>query len=231
VYLGSKSSLEQHIYDITGIPFEALRGSPLSKFSVPERMAWIEDRETTRKEDKAYSLLGIFDVQMPLLYGEGREKAFKRLLEEVNKATKSEPLSIPTANDAAFDSRAEEHNARCHPDTRIDLLHQIQEWADNPCGECIFWLNGVAGTGKSTISRTAAGRFKERGVLGASFFFKRGERDRGDATLFVTTIAAQLISKEPQILPFVREAIDSDLAIASKALKEQFEKLILQPLS
>src|SRR6266699_1777151 len=72
VRLGDKASLEQHIHDATGIPVEALRGSPLRGFSVPERMAWMEDRETTREEDKAYSLFGIFDVCMPLLYGEGR---------------------------------------------------------------------------------------------------------------------------------------------------------------
>jgi hypothetical protein len=77
--LGDKRSLEQHIHEVTGIPVKALRGSLLSDFSVPERMLWAEKRETTRKEDKAYSLLGIFDVYMPLIYGEGGENAFKRL--------------------------------------------------------------------------------------------------------------------------------------------------------
>jgi hypothetical protein len=51
-------------------------------------MLWAETRETTCKEDKAYSLLGIFDVYMPLIYGEGREKALKRLREEIDKAAK-----------------------------------------------------------------------------------------------------------------------------------------------
>jgi hypothetical protein len=46
---------------------------------------WAEKRETTREEDMAYSLFGIFDIQIPLLYGEGRERAFKRLREEINK--------------------------------------------------------------------------------------------------------------------------------------------------
>jgi hypothetical protein len=55
-------------------------------------MLWIEKRETTRKEDKAYSLLGIFDVYMPLIYGEGRESAFKRLREEIDKASKGNLL-------------------------------------------------------------------------------------------------------------------------------------------
>ena len=91
--LGNKRSLERHIHEVTGIPVKALQGSPLSDFSVPERMSWAEKRETTRKEDKAYSLLGIFDVHMPLIYGEGREKAFKRLREEIDKASKGKLLS------------------------------------------------------------------------------------------------------------------------------------------
>ena len=61
-------------------------------------MLWTEKRETTRKEDKAYSLLGIFDVYMPLIYGEGRESAFKRLWEEIDKASKGKPFSRITSS-------------------------------------------------------------------------------------------------------------------------------------
>ena len=97
--LGSKKSLERHVHEVTGIPVKALRGSPLSDFSVPERMLWAEDRDTTRKEDKAYSLLGIFDVHMPLIYGEGREKAFNRLREEIDRASKGSLLSMFLSED------------------------------------------------------------------------------------------------------------------------------------
>ncbi len=90
VWLGDKRSLEEHIRDITGIPLDALRGRPLPNFSVPERMAWVGGRKTTREEDMAYSLFGIFDTHMPLLYGEGRERAFKRLWKEGEGAAESE---------------------------------------------------------------------------------------------------------------------------------------------
>jgi Heterokaryon incompatibility protein (HET) len=92
--LGNKRSLERHVHEVTGIPVKALRGNSLSDFSVPERMSWAENRETTRKEDKAYSLLGIFDVYMPLIYGEGRENAFQRLREKIDKASKGKSLPI-----------------------------------------------------------------------------------------------------------------------------------------
>jgi hypothetical protein len=84
--LGSKKSLEQDIHEITGIAIEALRGGPLTEFEVGERLAWAKHCDIQRQEDKAYSLLGIFDVYMPLLYGEGSKKAFVRLREEIGKS-------------------------------------------------------------------------------------------------------------------------------------------------
>ncbi|OCK72853.1 hypothetical protein K432DRAFT_340986, partial [Lepidopterella palustris CBS 459.81] len=146
-------------------------------------------------------------------------------------ASKIDLARLPSAEGAAFDSHLDELDARCHPATRIDLLRQIREWAEDPHGKCIFWLNGMAGTGKSTISRTVAQSFADDGQLGASFFFKRGEGDRGNASRFFTTITAQLVRRVPAIVPYVRKAIDADPDISGKLMKEQFEKLIFQPLS
>jgi hypothetical protein len=83
--LGSKSSLEEMIHNITGVSRPDLKGQPLSDFSVKERMSWAERRNTKEEEDKIYSLLGIFDVSMSLIYGEGREKAFRWFQDEINK--------------------------------------------------------------------------------------------------------------------------------------------------
>ena len=82
--LGDKRSLERQIHEITGIATQALRGEQLSSFSISDRMQWMERRETTREEDKAYSLMGIFDVSMPVLYGEGEAKALSRLRKEID---------------------------------------------------------------------------------------------------------------------------------------------------
>lgn len=84
--LGGRTSLVWLINDITGIASQALRGDPLNNFSVEERMSWISKRTTTRTEDMAYCLLGIFDVHMPLIYGEG-DKAFARLKYEISRVT------------------------------------------------------------------------------------------------------------------------------------------------
>lgn len=88
VRLGDRSSLEGEIHRITGIAVDALRSRSLSDFSVSERMAWATKRTTTRKEDEAYCLLGIFDVNMPLIYGE-RERALARLMEQIDRSLQS----------------------------------------------------------------------------------------------------------------------------------------------
>ncbi|TAQ83564.1 hypothetical protein B7494_g8112 [Chlorociboria aeruginascens] len=137
---------------------------------------------------------------------------------------------LRSADNAAFDSHDEEHNARCYEGTRVELLRQIYSWASDQGSERIFWLNGMAGTGKSTISRTVAQNFADKGELGASFFFKRGEGDRGHAGMFFATIATQLVQKLPSLAPHLQETIEADPGISRKALKQQFDALVLQPL-
>lgn len=82
--------LNPHIREVTKIPEDILRSTEdpieikLSRCSIAKRIAWASSRSATRIEDQAYSLLGIFDINMPMLYGEG-SKAFVRLQEEIIK--------------------------------------------------------------------------------------------------------------------------------------------------
>jgi hypothetical protein len=138
--------------------------------------------------------------------------------------------ALPAAKGASYDSHTEEHNARCLLNTRTKLLNEITTWAGDKEGKAIFWLSGMAGTGKSTIARTIAQSFADHGRLGASFFFKKGEGERGNASRFFTTMASDLVKHEPGMLAGIRKALDEDSAISQRALKDQFEKLILQPL-
>lgn len=91
--LGNKQTLEGLIHGITKIPVAALRGTPLSSFTVDERLQWTKCRETKKPEDQAYCLLGIFGVFMPLMYGEG-QNAYTRLKEEIKKSAGTNAVSF-----------------------------------------------------------------------------------------------------------------------------------------
>jgi hypothetical protein len=88
----------------------------------------------------------------------------------------------------------------------------------------------MAGTGKSTIVRIIAQSFADKAQLGASFFFKKGEGNCGNAFKFFITVATDLMIHILGLMAGIRKAIDADPGISEKALKDQFEKLILQPL-
>ena len=83
--LGDKQTLKDTVHEITGIPVEALEERPISEFGVAERFSWAANRQTTREEDEAYCLLGIFGINLPLIYGEQRLRAMKRLLNEIEQ--------------------------------------------------------------------------------------------------------------------------------------------------
>ncbi|XTI93092.1 HET-domain-containing protein [Cenococcum geophilum] len=154
--LDNKNPLERHVYEITGIPVKALQGSPLSDFSVTERMLWAEKRETTRKEDKAYSLLGIFDVHMPLIYGEGREKALRRLREEIDKASKGfkhEDFSIAFS---LSDVSEIEHFV-----AREEELAEMHRTLSGNGGRRTVVLHGLGGIGKTQLTVAYAKRHKD----------------------------------------------------------------------
>jgi hypothetical protein len=84
---------------VTGIPSNVLRGEGFMDESVAQRFSWAANRSTARIEDSAYSLMGLFDIHMPMLYGEG-EKAFIRLQEEILKNNGDDSIFAWQAPDA-----------------------------------------------------------------------------------------------------------------------------------
>jgi len=137
---------------------------------------------------------------------------------------------LSDAEGAAYNDRLWEHEDHCLPDTRVELRKKIMDWFEDPNGECIFWLNGMAGTGKSTISRTVAWELAEKKRLAASFFFSRGRGDISHAGQFFTTIASQLTKSLPVLRPLISKAIQEHSDIWKQRLSEQWKYLILNPL-
>ena len=99
-----------------------------------------------------------------------------------------------------------------------------------PASPPIFWLIGFAETGRSTVSRTITAELSNKGQLGATFFFRRGDTDRGSINQVVSTLATQLVRSVPAVLVHVVTALINDPDLGFKAIRVQFEKLILHPL-
>ena len=138
---------------------------------------------------------------------------------------------LPRAEDAPFNSYAKQHEPICLADTRVDLLQEIYSWADGQDERCIFWLSGLAGTGKSTIARTVARSYYDKQRLAASFFFSRGGGDVGHAGRFVTSLAVQLARNVPALKQRISDAVVERDDIASQSLRDQWQHLVLRPLS
>lgn len=135
------------------------------------------------------------------------------------------------AGDALFNSYENDQRHRlCLENTRVDILQQIMDWADDISPQCIFWLKGLAGTGKSTIATTVAFRLKAKSSRIASYFFKRGHSDLAHVRKLIPTIVRQLSQYSSLYRQSVLAAIKEEPGIGQSNLREQFEKLLVEPL-
>ena len=110
------------------------------------------------------------------------------------------------------------------------MLNGIELWAMDPAKPPIYWLSGLAGTGKSTIARTATARFFADGRLGAAFFCSKAFKDRRALHLIFPTLAIQLAYKYKRFRSILIPLIQSNPGITYEPLYGQMKKLIVQPL-
>ena len=109
-------------------------------------------------------------------------------------------------------------------------MDEIELWTRDFDKPPVYWLNGLAGTGKSTIAQTIAEQTFADGRLGASFFCSRDFEDRSDLQLIFPTIAVQLARKYAKFRSVLIPLVQSDPEIAGESLTNLMEKLIVQPL-
>ncbi|KAI1172065.1 hypothetical protein F4777DRAFT_582348 [Nemania sp. FL0916] len=133
----------------------------------------------------------------------------------------------------AADVRAHsnEYEPRCIPGTRAEIIRQITSWANGNTRECICWLSGRLGTGKSTIARTVALQYAEQGHLGGTFLFSRNQKNLRTLTFFVSSLAHQLGHVSPSLKLAVSKAKSDDAEIEQLAISIQWKRLIYNPLS
>ncbi|CAG7566002.1 unnamed protein product [Fusarium equiseti] len=151
---------------------------------------------------------------------------------------------IPYIENAVFNSGVVDKQGKYLPGTQRNALNAIQAWAESPTGEPIFWLAGMAGTGKSTIALTVANCLHDRNqffsreqglddrtVLGATFFLSHEDSDRNTVKYVFPTIAGTLAERFPDIGEYISQSIYRDTTVGTARLVQQMQSLISEPLA
>ena len=118
----------------------------------------------------------------------------------------------------------------CLKGTRAAVLDEIESWAGDFDKPPVYWLNGLAGTGKSTVAQTIAERAFADGQLGASFFCSRDFEDRSDLRFIFPTLAVQLARKYTDFRSLFVSLARSDPGITHDSLYNQMHELVVCPL-
>ena len=210
--LGNKDSLEQQIHDITGVEVMALRGH-ISQFSNDERRKWASKRETTIEEDQVYCLLGIFDVYLPLIYGEGKEHAFRRLQDEIARRSGN-----THGNSTAHSEKAKEILKRLNVSPYRDRKNRNPDQVPGTCGWFVshklfldwqgskssrmLWVSADPGCGKSVLAKylvdSVISTAESRTVC--YFFFKDDFEDQRSVVSALCCVLHQLFIQKRFLL-------------------------------
>ena len=123
------------------------------------------------------------------------------------------------------------HHNKCLPGTRESVLENIMLWAKNSQNQNVFWLNGLAGTGKSTIAQSFSERVADDGILGASFFCSQDYLDRKELRNIFPTLAYQLACCYPQFRNHIVSILKENPTLTHSSLISQLENLLVKPFS
>ncbi|CCO28509.1 Vegetative incompatibility protein HET-E-1 OS=Podospora anserina GN=HET-E1 PE=4 SV=1 [Rhizoctonia solani AG-1 IB] len=126
---------------------------------------------------------------------------------------------------------AERHRSGCTPNTRVKILEEAVAWSRKPDSQTIYWMNGMAGTGKTTIAYSLCERLEQSRQLGACFFFSRSSPDCRDVNRVVPTLAYQLARFSNPYQNELCKVLSNNPDVARSGVPVQFEQLIAGPLS
>jgi archaellum biogenesis ATPase FlaH len=188
-----------------------LRGAPLSLICVNDRFRWTQDRHTKLEEDAAYSLSGIFDVEMAPVYGEGKEEAFRRLHDEIRKRVEC-LRDLHTSNPHDDKKRIE--------DTKGGLLigsyrwvlgnDSFKKWHNDPQSQ-LLWIKGDPGKGKTMLLCGIIDELHKAlaRTSSVSYFFCQATDSRiNSATAVLRGLLHLLVSEQPALTAHVHKRYD-----------------------
>ncbi|KAF8676550.1 WD domain, G-beta repeat [Rhizoctonia solani] len=171
----------------------------------------------------------------------GIERAFRQLQTDAGLSVWSivEKQATDSFLEKLTPSRLAAHNSTlatdvnrrsCTKHTRAQILLELDQWSTDHQTPNIYWMSGMAGTGKTTIAYTFAESLKARGLLGASFFCTRTSSECQDVGRIIPTIAYQIARYSMSFQSAVVKALENDPDIGTRAIAEQCERLIKEPL-
>ncbi|EDO04667.1 hypothetical protein SS1G_07150 [Sclerotinia sclerotiorum 1980 UF-70] len=207
--LGDRESLKLIIHEITGIAIEALQGVPLSEFNVDDRMKWAKNRISTREEDAAYSLLGIFGVSMPVIYGEGKDKAFRRLNREIESNPDNPPSPDKRCLTDLFTTDPRKDKQRIE-ELKGGLLLKVYEWIFknaeyqqwyNDQSNRLLWVRGDPGKGKTMLLCGIIDEIQASNNYTLAYFFCQSNIDTINSAISVLRgLIYMLLDEQPSLI-------------------------------
>ncbi|KAH3938657.1 hypothetical protein HBH98_243200 [Parastagonospora nodorum] len=207
--LGNKISLKSTISEITGIPHRALQGT-LFQFDIEDRLRWKGNRKTKLKEDIAYSLSGICNVDIAPVYGEGEEQAFKRLHDKIQK--QEECLRDLRATDPRNDKkRIEQVKGGLLADSYRWVLDNttFQQWQQDPHSR-LLWIKGDPGKGKTMLLCGIINELQKatNNAMVSHFFCQATDSRINSPTAVLRGLLYMLVVQQPLLISHVRKKHD-----------------------
>ncbi|KAG8791877.1 hypothetical protein FRC12_007919 [Ceratobasidium sp. 428] len=133
---------------------------------------------------------------------------------------------------ASYDSNMASQLGRgaCTPNTRQMILEELQSWANDPRSSKVYWMNGMAGTGKTTIAYSFCSRLETSRQLAASFFCSRSLPECQDVSRIMPTIMYYLALLCPPVKDVLCRMLQDDPTIRTRGIMTQIERLMSEPL-
>ncbi|KIK59121.1 hypothetical protein GYMLUDRAFT_170069, partial [Collybiopsis luxurians FD-317 M1] len=116
----------------------------------------------------------------------------------------------------------------CTQGTRAKILQKIEKWANAPEGQ-VYWMDGMAGTGKSTIAKSLCKTYEEKQILAGAFFCSRQVPACREHTRIIPTIACQLAQYSCTFSEALTKELQKDTYLAGREVAKQMELLLLEP--
>ncbi|KAG8713740.1 hypothetical protein FRC09_018377 [Ceratobasidium sp. 395] len=150
----------------------------------------------------------------------------------IETSTDAHLEKLDPARTASYDSNVASQLGRgaCTPNTRQMILEGLQNWASDPHGSKVYWMSGMAGTGKTTIAYSFCSRLETSHQLAASFFCSRSLPECQDVSRITPTIMYYLALLCPPVKDVLSRMLRNDSTIGTRGVMAQIERLMSEPL-